>query len=218
MELFYLNVTINEIDSKTFPNWNKLLVLLDPNHKGDSLNFGIQAFTWTYDEVNKVMAYSTLPHQLSDTKIGALSLHSNSSNSDELLLHLRNSNITEGSTFKEIMETVIKSVDDELRLKPNTTEGFSQSNLYYFKRQLLIVDRFLAVYENLLDTMTPQNQNALILSEVDYLVSDLTNCLDNAEIQAACLKEYKDNHIIDSLTSLLDVQVKLTEKINKLNL
>jgi hypothetical protein len=218
MELFYLNVTISEIDSKIFPNWNKLLILLDPNHKGEILSFGIQAFSWSYDEVNKIMAYSTLSYKLNDTKITGLSLHSNFSNSDELLLHIKNSNITESSSFKDIMETVIKSVDEELRLKPNTTESFSNSNLHHFKRQLVIVDRFLAIYETLLDTISPNNQNHFILGEVDYLISEVSHYLDNADIQAACLKEFKENQIIDSLTSLLDLQVRLTEKINKLNL
>ena len=219
MELFYLYGTINEVESKNFYNRNSLLLLVDPSHKDEKqVNFGINTFSWKYDEVNKVMGYSAIPHQMNDTKITGLSLHSNITSSEELLLYLNKSNFTDGTNFKEIMDMIKISVDEELRQKPNTSESFNNSNLHHLKRQCLIIDRFLAVFEHLLETMQIRDQNYIILNEMEYLISEVSQYLDCEDVQAVCQKEFRENQIIDSLTNLLNVQVRLTEKINKFNL
>lgn len=218
MELYYLYITINEIDSKSFAKKNNLLLLLDPYHKSDTLNYGINTYEWNLDDINNVMGYKEIPFELSDTKINGISLHSNLSSPYELIYHIGNSDFSENSNYKEIVEVIRKSVDEDLRLLPNTANNLRNTNLFYIKKQLMTIDKFLAVLENSLNDEIFNSDLMILLPQIDYLISDITNIFQNEQIQKACLQEFKEHKILESLTSLLDIQVKLTEKINKLNL
>jgi len=220
MELFYLFGTINEIDSKLISNKNKLLLLVDPWHQSEKdFDFGVKVFNWKYDETHKVMSYSKVNHELVDFNLIGSGLHSQLSNKEELLLNLNSSQSPEGSNTKEILEELKKQVDENLKIRAGT-DSISNNNLYNVKKQILLTEKLLGVVENYLsgtsDFSTESNQETLF--QIDYLLHTIVSYFDSDEVLKIVQKEFRDNQIIDSLTNLLNVQVHITEKINKFNL
>jgi hypothetical protein len=220
MELFYLFGTINEIESKLISNKNKILLLVDPWHQSEKeFDFGVKVFNWRYEEQHKVMAYSKVNHELVDFKVSGSSLHSQLSNKEELLLHLNSAQATEGSNTKEILEELRKSVDENLKIRSGT-ESISNNNLYNLKKQILLTEKFLGVVENYLNGVTDytSQSNQENLFQIDYLLHTIISYFESEEVLKIVEKEFRENQIIDSLTNLLNVQVRITEKINKFNL
>ena len=220
MELFYLFGTINEIDSKLISNKNKLLLLVDPWHQSEKdFDFGVKVFNWKYDESHKVMSYSKVNHELVDFNLIGSGLHSQLSNKEELLLNLNSAQSPEGSNTKEILEELKKQVDENLKIRAGT-DSISNNNLYNVKKQILLTEKLLGVVENYLsgtsDFSSESNQETLF--QIDYLLHTIVSYFDSDEVLKIVQKEFRDNQIIDSLTSLLNVQVHITEKINKFNL
>jgi hypothetical protein len=220
MELFYLFGTINEIDSKLISNKNKLLLLVDPWHQSEKdFDFGVKVFNWKYDETHKVMSYSKVNHELVDFNLIGSGLHSQLSNKEELLLNLNSAQSPEGSNTKEILEELKKQVDENLKIRAGT-DSISNNNLYNVKKQILLTEKLLGVVENYLsgtsDFSTESNQETLF--QIDYLLHTIVSYFDSDEVLKIVQKEFRDNQIIDSLTNLLNVQVHITEKINKFNL
>lgn len=220
MELFYLFGTINEIDSKLISNKNKLLLLVDPWHQSEKdFDFGVKVFNWKYDETHKVMSYSKVNHELVDFNLIGSGLHSQLSNKEELLLNLNSAQSPEGSNTKEILEELKKQVDENLKIRAGT-DSISNNNLYNVKKQILLTEKLLGVVENYLsgtsDFSSESNQETLF--QIDYLLHTIVSYFDSDEVLKIVQKEFRDNQIIDSLTNLLNVQVHITEKINKFNL
>lgn len=223
MELYYLYVTINEIDSKVLTNTNKILMMVDPWYKSEkNVEYGIKVFNWKYDETLKTMGYSDLKYELCDYKVSGSSLHSDVLSKEEFLLNLNATKNLNSSSIKEIIEELKKSVDEEMKIstisKSNTIDGFNTSNLLNFKKQMLISERFLAVIENYLNGLNNDKLDNEILHQIDYVTHTISTYLDSKEVTELVEKDLKNNQIIDSLTNLLNVQVRITEKINKFNI
>jgi hypothetical protein len=190
--------------------------MVDPWHKSEKeFDYGVNVFNWRYDEQNKVMAYSKVSHELVDFKVPGSSLHSQFGNKEELLLHLNAAQNAEGVNTKEILEELKKAVDEELKIRPGS-DSCSNNNLLSFKKQILLTEKFLGVIENYLNSNT--NPSEEILQQIDYLLHSIIGYFDREEVLKLVNKEYKENQIIDSLTNLLNIQVKVTEKINKFNI
>jgi hypothetical protein len=223
MELYYLYVTINEIDSKVLTNTNKILLMVDPWYTSEkNVEYGIKVFNWKYDETLKTMGYSELKYELFDYKVSGSSLHSDILSKEEFLLNLNATKTLNSSSIKEIIEELKKSVNEEMKIstisKSNTIDGFNTNNLLNLKKQMLISERFLAVIENYLNGLNNDKLDTEILHQIDYITHTISTYLDSKEVAELVEKDLKNNQIIDSLTNLLNVQVRITEKINKLNI
>lgn len=218
MELFYLYNTINDIYSKTIQNKNKILMLIDPWHKNDSmLDYGIQVFNWQFEEESKVMAYKKIHHQVLDSKVVGSILHSNLINKEQMLLNLQHSDYDGEKGLQEILEEVRKSVDEEIKFLPTVNDSNSNMNLYNVKKQLLLTDRFLIIIDHYL-TGDVDKLDEDILHQIDFILQELVFYFDQSGVMKIIEQEFKQTQIIDSLTNLLNLQIKITEKINKFNL
>jgi len=220
MELFYLYGTIAEIDSHVFANKNKILLMVDPFHSSyENFKFGLNVYNWKYDEENKIMSYKKLPYALSDLKVNGSFLHSNLLEKEELLYHISKTQTANlnNKNLNEILDEIKRSVDDDLQVRSNTNNNFNNVNLHNVKKQLSLTERFLLVIENYLNNST-QKTNDDILYKIDLVLNELVNYFDREEVLEFIRKEFRQNQIIDSLTNLLNVQVMITEKINKFNL
>jgi len=118
----------------------------------------------------------------------------------------------------EIIEEVRKSVDEEVKFIPNVSDSNNNMNLYNVKKQLLLTERFLIIIETYLDGNDVSKLDEEILHQVDYLLQELNFYFDKDEVFQIIEQEFKQNQVIDSLTNLLNLQIKITEKINKFNL
>ncbi len=223
MELFYLFNTINNITTKTPQNKNKLLLLIDPWHKETSqLTYGIQTFNWNLDEDTKVMSYKKIPHVIVDNKMA--SIHSNILSGGQMLLNIQNSDIHNSNTaiatsYSEIIQEIRNSVDVEMKSLmesgANSMSSVNNNNLYNIKKQLMLTDRFLVVVERYLDN---EEFDERIVSEIDYTLADLVFYFEREDVMRIVSEEFSDNQVIDAMANLLDLQIKITEKINKINL
>jgi hypothetical protein len=216
MELFYLYNTINDINLKTIQLKNKIVILVDPWHNDEKkLDYGIQTFNWKFEEDNKVMSYKKVPHFVVDSKVTGTILHSNIINKEQMLLNLQNSDIEE-KPLTEILEDIKKSVEEEIKFLPNTSDSFNNMNLFNVKKQLMLTDRFLLIIENYL--IQDAKPNDELLHKIDYILQELNFYFERDEVLNIIEHEFKENQIIDALGNLLNMQIKITEKINKFNL
>jgi hypothetical protein len=220
-ELFYLYNTISDIQSNLIDNHNRLLLLVDPWHNNEkSLTYGVQVFNWKFEEDARVMSYKKISHQIVYNNIVGSTLHSDVLNKSELLLNLNETKISqleEKKNYSEILDFIKKSVDEELRVKPNTNNSNNLVNLYNLKKTFLLTEKFLVVFEKYLNEAGNES-NQEILHKIDYITNEMSNNLEKGEIIEVIEKEFKQNQIIDYLTNLLDLQIKITEKINLSNI
>jgi hypothetical protein len=216
MELVYLYNTIDGIHSKLISNKNKILLLLDPYFNSDKseIQYGINVYNWKNEENVKAMSYKEISYEVIENKMPETLLHSNLLNKNELQSYIPQAEFTNEKDFKEIIDLLRKSVDVQLKINPNE----KNSNIQFLKKQLLLTERFLSVIETYLNDLTEKSYNNPIIHQVDLLLSELNNFLDNKGVLEIIQHEYKENQVIDSLTNLLDLQIKITEKINRFNL
>lgn len=219
-DLYILYDTINDIHSKSLVNKNKLLLLLDPFHQDSKvISYGAQVYNWKYESDLKVMSFKSMEHQLVDLKIKAAALHSSFTNKEEILLNMNSdvANLDE-KNFSGIVDMIKRSVDEELKYQFNSQDyQLNNVNLKYLKKQLLTTERFLFVIEKYLDSDNANSLNNELLHKIDMLLNDLTHDFSNSELLEVMNKEFKNNQLIESLTNLLNLQLKITEKINKFN-
>ena len=80
-----------------------------------------------------------------------------------------------------------------------------------------MTEKFLFIIEKYLDNSV-NNLNKDILHKVDHVLSELTNSFNSDEILSVISNEFKQTQIINSLSNLLNLQIKITEKLNKYNI
>jgi hypothetical protein len=181
-------------------------------------------YQWKYEEELKIMSYKIISHSVVDSNVVVGSnLHSNLLNNSEMMFNINNANfnkdtIEEKKNLNEILDLIKKSVQDDLRVKPNTNDSSNLVNLRNFKKQFLLTERFLSLVENFLNDNISTTENEEILHKIDFIIHQITSSLEKEEFFKVIEKEFKQNQIIDYLTNLLNLQVKITEKINIFNL
>lgn len=220
-ELFYLYNTISDIRSSAIENHSNLLLLVDPWHQNEkAITYGVQAFNWKFEEDARVMSYKNISYEIVYNTVIGSNLHTNILNREEMLLNLTESNLSEleeNKGFSEILEIVKKSVDEELKVKPNTNNSNNIVNLYNLKKNFLLAEKYLMVFEKYLNE-AGNDLNPEIVHKLDYITNEIASGLEKEEIIEIIEKEFKQNQIIDYLTNLLNLQIKITEKINLSNI
>lgn len=194
---------------------------MDPWHQSDkAITYGVQAFNWNFEEDAKIMSYKKISHEIVYNNVAGSNLHSDLLNKEEFLLTLsqsKSNQLDERKNYSEIVDVIKNSVDEELRVKPNTNNSNNVVNLFNLKKNFMLTDKFLAVIEKYLSEVG-DNVDEEILHKIDVLCNEMTGNLDKREVIEIVEKEFKQNHIIDYLTNLLTLQVKITEKINLSNI
>ena len=184
------------------------------------MTYGVHAFNWNFEEDARIMSYKKMSHEIVFNNVVGSKLHSDLLNKEELLLTLSQSKwnqLDERKNYGEIIDVIKHSVDEELRVKPNTNNSNNIVNLFNLKKNFLLTEKFLAVIEKYLSEVG-ENVDEEILHKIDVLCNEMTENLDKREVIDVVEKEFKQNHIIDYLTNLLNLQVKITEKINLSNI
>jgi hypothetical protein len=219
-DLYILFDTINDINPKYIANKNKILLQVDPfaNNNNNNFGFNCEVYHWKYDtEVSgeKKLSFNKVEHKLVNQYVSSSILHTNLNEKNDILLNIDNVNLSDDQTFNDIIEIIHNSVDRRL----GEVKGHHDQrglNIEYMKRQLLLLEKFLGVIDRYLET--EGNHNGELLHKVDMIISNLTNSFDSDEIIRLVNNDFKDNQVINSLTNLLGIQVKLAERLNKLNI
>ena len=89
----------------------------------------------------------------------------------------------------------------------------------YIKGQLILCGRYLSLMSKYLDGVDIEDKdNVEILNKIELAVSLMKPFIEKEEIVELMKKDNDRNKIVSALVGLLNVQVQLTEKINKLSL
>jgi hypothetical protein len=203
-DLYILCDTINHITKIT--NKNKLLLLVDPmNHNN------VQVMNWKLENELQVVSFKRLNYEIVDNKFNGSILHSN--NKTEMLYNINNKSVDDSFTLNQILDIVSHTVDERIKINRNNLE-LTNVNLAYLKKQLLMTEKFLVIVGEYIDKTEDQE----LLHRIDLVLSELTNSFNSDEILDVIANEFKHTQIIDTLTNLLNVQIKITEKINTVNI
>jgi hypothetical protein len=184
------------------------------------MTYGVQGFNWKFEEDARVMSYKKISYEIVYNTVIGSNLHTNILNREEMLLNLTESNLSqleEKKGFSEILEIVKNSVDEELKVKPNTNNSNNIVNLYNLKKSFLLAEKYLIVFEKYLNE-AGNDLNPEIVHKLDYITNEIASDLEKEEFIEIIEKEFKQNQIIDYLTNLLNLQIKITEKINLSNI
>jgi hypothetical protein len=163
------------------------------------------------------MSFKKVEHKLINIEVSSSILHTNLSEKSDILLQMDNINISDDQSFNDVIEIIKKSVDNKLGYK-EASQDSRGINISYLKRQILLLEKFLTVIERYLDLNNPETVDNELVRKIDQVINDITNSFDSEEILKMVNKDFKENQIMNSLTSLMSVQIKLAEKLNKLNI
>ena len=217
-ELNNLYSTINAIKNKSIPKFNHIILLVSPFHENkEKLEFGIKAYNWS-------VSYHL------DNNENDLSLMTFKKINYEIVQNLNlNSIINENGIEKFNLdyninkidlknENIIKNLCEELS-KMNDMNQLKEKNeqINYLKTQLKICEKYLEIISTYLNENI-SNLNNEILNKINYAIYILKPLFEKEEIIDLLKKEGNKHKILNDLTNILNIQVYLTEKINKLNL
>ena len=217
-ELNNLYSTINAIKNKSIPKFNHIILLVSPFHENkEKLEFGIKAYNWS-------VSYHL------DNNENDLSLMTFKKINYEIVQNLNlNSIINENGIEKFNLdyninkidlknENIIKNLCEELS-KMNDMNQLKEKNeqINYLKTQLKICEKYLEIISTYLNENI-SNLNNELLNRINYAICILKPLFDKEEIIDLLNKEGNKHKILNDITNILNIQVYLTEKINKLNL
>ena len=209
-DLYILFDTINDIQ-KYMVNKNKLLLLVDPVNYDNT-----QVMNWRYEQDLRVLSFKKVSHEIVNLNVNGSVLHSNFINKSEFMLNVDGVSIDDNMNFNSLIEAISRNIDEKLKFNKSHPQ-LNNLNLNYLKKQLLMTEKFLFIIEKYLDNSV-NNLNKDILHKVDHVLSELTNSFNSDEILSVISNEFKQTQIINSLSNLLNLQIKITEKLNKYNI
>ena len=217
-ELNNLYSTINAIKNKSIPKFNNIILLVDPFHENkEKLEFGIKAYNWSVsyhldnnDNDLSLMTFKKINYEI----VQNLNLNSiiNENGIEKFNLDYNINKID----LKN--ENIIKNLCEELS-KMNDMNQLKEKNeqINYLKTQLKICEKYLEIISTYLNENI-SNLNNEILNKINYAIYILKPLFDKEEIIDLLKKEGNKHKILNDITNILNIQVYLTEKINKLNL
>lgn len=162
------------------------------------------------------MSYKKLQLTVVSLKISGLNLNSHIIPKEEILLSINDTKkgLIEDKNFNEILEKLQDSISSDLKIKTEKGLEISGVNLLSLKKKLALTEKFLNIIYSYLDK--GENLSDETLYKIDYILHELTDYFDSDEILTTIQQEFKQVQIINSLTNLLNLQLKITEKINNI--
>jgi hypothetical protein len=161
------------------------------------------------------MSFKKVDYKLINVEVNSSILHTNLNEQNDILLSVDNINLTEGQNFTDIIELIQSSVDQRLGEVKSAADQHG-INLEYLKRQILLLEKFLNIIDRYLENKDSGNNE--LLHRIDIVVNDFINSFDHEDVMSLVNSDMKENQIINSLTNLMSCQIKMTEKLNKLNI
>ena len=214
-DLYRLYSTIEKISNEMFYNLNQILLLVDPNHKDENINYGIKAYEWNTKSI-KIQGL-----EKSNALIVFKELKS------EVVQKINNmDNISVKNIFEKIHNLKLEKNDkrniNELLLDEKGKEekvSNSENNIEFIKMKINDTLSYLNLIEQFMEN--PASDKQFVLNDDDYdkiayLVSQLEPVLNDKEILDEINSDINKRYNVDSLAQLLEVQVGLSDKIREL--
>ncbi len=171
----------------------------------------IQVMNWKLESDLQVVSFKKINNEIIHNKLNGSILHSN--NKTEMLYNINSKSIDDTFTINQILDIVSHTIDDRIKVNKNNLE-LTNVNLAFLKKQLLMTEKFLGIIGEYIE----KTDDTDMLHRVDLVLSELTNSFNSDEILNIIANEFKHTQIIDTLANLLNMQIKITEKINISNI
>ena len=217
-ELNNLYSTINAIKNKSIPKFNNIILLVDPFHENkEKLEFGIKAYNWSVsyhldnnDNDLSLMTFKKINYEIVQNLNLNSIINENGVEKFNLDYNINKIDLKNENTIKNLCEELSK-MNDMNQLKEKNEQ------INYLKTQLKICEKYLEIISTYLNE-NMSNLNNEILNKINYAIYILKPLFDKEEIIDLLKKEGNKHKILNDITNILNIQVYLTEKINKLNL
>ena len=212
-DLHQLYGTIDVIKDDVFKNKNCLLLLVDPNYQNkEKIEFGVKTYLWymKYIKVgksnfNRVLAFNEISSQVVDYLTNVKIIGQN--NLDSKLYDVS----LDKNDKKNLTELFLNTNESKNNVSQNNNVEYIKNKIEQSIEYLNVVEKVMENKENNKGKLDEKdyNQIAFILSKLEPIVS-------NEEIMSSLTKINHKNDNINSLTQLLQVQLVLANKIQKL--
>lgn len=227
-ELTVLNFVINKISEEKFSVHNDLVLLYDPSSNvinPNSPNCSIKVYKWTKETVNnkdKKSDFSLVSFEEKNWEI---------SGSDDNNDYIINKDvITEEKLFYEIddweeeADKEIEKIIDEFAeidsanfIGKDIKDGI-KDKAEFIKRELFVCLKYLNKFDKFLNQVCSKdnlNDNEInIIDKIVYVMSSIKEAFEHEEVLSVIQTDVQRNKILNALVSLLNAQIKITEKVN----
>ena len=218
-QLYRFYSTIDKVNNESFPNINKILLMVDPSYQDNNdVKFGIKAYEWG----NKNIKIQNL--EKSNNFMIFKELES------EIVQHINNFGILSGIKNKNLWEKIFnlkiekgekKNISELLLdLKDGNDNIFmNENNLDFIKNKIEESIDYMDIFQKFLENLECDNDdivNGDDLNKIAYIISQLDPILSDKEILDTINSDINKKYNIDSLTQLIEVQLALSDKIREL--
>ena len=222
-DLYSIHNTLDRVPFDFFNNINEILLLVDPNHKGENnIEYGIKAYKW---DINTIKIKG-LPK--SSSFISFKELKTN------VVKQLNNYEIISNNGGQNILEKL-----DKLQIDKNDKKTFSEllmdvknekdnsinkeNNNEFIKRKIKGAIEYLSILQEFLEDINnkekAKDKDELNVDEYNLIasiISEIDPILNDEEIMKVINKDINNKYTLDSLAQLIDVQMNLSDKIREL--
>ena len=219
-DLLNLYSTIDLITDNIFKNINKIILLVDPNHKDEKdLKFGIKTYNWSIKSIKQKNEYNRLLFfkELDNEIIQHI-------NNIEILNTIKNKYLWEKIYNLNIDKNDKRNINELLlSLKDKEDDIFvEESNMEYLKNKIKECILYLSIFEKILENDNEKDKDYVSIvnesdyNQISYILSQLEPILNDNEIIDIINNDNDKKVNISALTQLLEVQLILSDKIRDL--
>ena len=212
-DLYRLHNTLDKISYEVFYNLNKIILLVDPNHKSEkNINYGIKAYEWDTKNIKikgleKSNAFIVFKELKTDIvqQLNNLDIIGENGNPNfwEKLYKLKIEK-NDKKNIKELLEEE-KSGNDSGNSKENSID--------FIKKKIKGAIDYLNLFQQFLENMnSDEKYSGDDYNQIALIVSQLEPILNDKEILEVINCDINKKYNVDSLAQLLDAQLTLSDK------
>jgi hypothetical protein len=216
-DLYRLHNTLDKISYEVFYNLNKIILLVDPNHKSEkNINYGIKAYEWDTKTIKiKGLEKSNAFIVFKELKTDIVQQLNNL----DIMGDNGNPNFWEKLYKLKIDKNDKKNINELLaEEKSGNDSGNSKENsIDFIKKKIKGAIDYLNLFQQLLENMnSDEKYSGDDYNQIALIVSQLEPILNDKEILEVINCDINKKYNVDSLTQLLDAQLALSDKIREL--
>ena len=220
-DLLNLYSTIDLITDNIFKNINKIILLVDPNHKEEKeIKFGVKTYNWSIksikvnkNEYNRLLLFKELDNEIVQHI-----------NNVEILNSIKNKYLWEKIYNLNIDKNDKRNINELLlSLKDKEDDIFvEESNMEYLKNKIKECILYLTIFQKILENDDEKDKDYVNIvnendyNQISYILSQLEPILNDNEIIDIINNDNDKKVNISTLTQLLEVQLTLSDKIRDL--
>ena len=225
-QIHFLYSTLLDEQKNNFKKNNSIFLLIDPNHQDSKkLKYGVKTYLWE-DQPIKISSTSNkflLFRQIENKVIQNVNISntadilSNNTFNPEFLFFDNENTITKDKTLQEILKK------NEEKNNENSDKNSKNDNYSYIQKKIKQSLKYLEIFEKFLEEKKDKNcegeeadEEAEVLDKISFVLSKLEPFLCDKDIFNLISADINKNKNVNSFLQLLQVQLNISEKIQKL--